>query len=70
MQLIPPHTLKVSPWSDRTSCTPLRCYCRAATSPNVSTTPKVASAVNVPAHAQSSHSGDGMAWASLYEDDA
>ena len=31
--------------------------------------PKVASVVNVPFHAQSSHSGEGMARASLDEDD-
>ena len=49
-------------------CTPLRCYCGAAVSPNVSTTPKVASVVNVPSHAQSSHFSEGMAWASLNED--
>ena len=51
-------------------CTPSRCYCRAAKSPNISTTPKVASAVNIPFHAWSSHSGEGMAWASLDEDEA
>ena len=50
-------------------CTPLRCYCGAAASPNISTTPKVALAVNIPSHARSSHSGEGMARASLYEDD-
>ena len=33
------------------------------------TTPKVASAVNVPPHAQSSHSGEGMALASLDQDE-
>ena len=32
--------------------------------------PKLASAVNVPSHAQSSHSSEGMAWASLDDDDA
>ena len=51
-------------------CMPLRCYCRPAASPDAGTTPKVASAVNVPAHAQFSHSSEGMAWASLDEDDA
>ena len=51
-------------------CTPLRCYCRAAAPPDAGTTPKVASAVNVAAHAQSSHSGEGTAQASLDEDDA
>ena len=51
-------------------CTPLRCYCGAAASPNISTTPKVASVVNIPSHAWSSHSGEGTARASLDEDDA
>ena len=32
--------------------------------------PKLASAVNVLSHARSSHSGEGMAWASLDDDDA
>ena len=50
-------------------CTPLRCYCGAAPSPNVSTMPKVASVVNIPFYAQSSHSSEGMAWASLDECD-
>ena len=47
---------------------PSKCYCGAATSPNISTMPKVASVVNVPSHAQSSHSSEGMAQASLDED--
>ena len=51
-------------------CTPLKCYCRAAVSPSISPMPKVASAVNIPSHALSSHSGEGMARASLNEDDA
>ena len=51
-------------------CTPLSCYCSVATSPNMSTTPKVASEVNIPSYAQSSHSSEGMAHASLDEDDA
>ena len=49
-------------------CTPLRCYCGATTSPNINTTPKVASVVNIPCHAWSSHFGEGMAWASLNKD--
>ena len=32
--------------------------------------PKLASAVNVPSHARSSHSSEGMTWASLNDDDA
>ena len=51
-------------------CTPLRCYCGATASPNTNTMPKLASAVNIPSHAQSSHSGGGMAQASLSDDDA
>ena len=51
-------------------CTPLRCYCSVAASPNISTTPKVASAVNIPSHAQSSHSSEGTAQAFLDEDEA
>ena len=51
-------------------CTPSMCYCRAATFPNVSTTPKAALMVNVPSHAWSSHSSEGMARVSLDEDDA
>ena len=37
---------------------------------DISTMPKVASAVNVPPHAQSSHSGEGMALALLNQDEA
>ena len=66
-----PHTpLRSHPGAATSPCIPLRCYCRAATSPNVSTTPKVALVVNIPSHAWSSHSGEGMARASLNEDDA
>ena len=32
--------------------------------------PKLASAVNIPSHAQSSHSSGGMVWASLNDEDA
>ena len=69
MWLIPPHAFEISLWRDCTPCTPSRCYCRAATSPNISTTPKLASAVNIPSYARSSHSGEGMGQASLDEDD-
>ena len=51
-------------------CMPSRCYCRATASPYASTTPKLASVVNVPSHAWSSHSGEGTAWAFLDDDDA
>ena len=51
-------------------CIPSRCYCGATASPGTNTTPKLALAVNVPSHAQSSHSGEGMAQASLNDDDA
>ena len=51
-------------------CTPLMCYCGSAASHSMSTMPKVASAVSIPSYAWSSHSSEGMAWASLDEDDA
>ena len=51
-------------------CTPTRCYCGVAASPNMSTVPKVASEVNIPSYARSSHSGEGTVWASLDEDEA
>ena len=41
-----------------------------ATSPDVSTMPKVASVVNIPPYTWSSHSGEGMAQASLDQDEA
>ena len=64
MQLIPPHHGVTAP-----ACTPLKCYCGAAASPDISTMPKVVSAVNIPSHAWSSHSSERIAWASLNEDD-
>ena len=51
-------------------CMPSRCYCGATASPDASTMPKLASAVNIPSHAWSSHSGGGMAQASLNDEDA
>ena len=51
-------------------CMPLRCYCRATASPDTNTMPKLALAVNVLSHAQSGHSGGGMARASLDDEDA
>ena len=51
-------------------CTPFRCCCGVATSHNICTTPKVALAVNVPPYSWSSHSGEGMARASLDQDEA
>ena len=51
-------------------CTPLRCCSSAAAPHSICTTPKVASAVNVPAYAWSSHSGEGTAWVSLDQDEA
>ena len=41
-----------------------------ATSHDICTTPKVASVVNVPTYAWSIHSGEGMARASLDQDEA
>ena len=51
-------------------CTPSRCHCRATVSPDANAMPKLASAVNVPSHAWSSHSSWEMAWASLDDEDA
>ena len=51
-------------------CMPSRCYCRATASPNANTMPKLDSAVNIPSHARSSHSGGGVAQAFLDDDDA
>ena len=66
-----PHTPSRShPGVSTPPCTPSTCYCGAATSPNVSTTSKVAFAVNIPSHAWSSHSSEGTVRASLDEDDA
>ena len=50
---------------DSPPCTPSRCYCGASAFLDANTLPKLASTVNVPTHAQSSHSSGGMAWASL-----
>ena len=55
---------------DSSPCTPSRCHCGATVSPDANTMPKLASAVNVPSHARSSHSGGGMARASLDDEDA
>ena len=68
----PPHAFKISPWSDFTPLVHLqaRCYCSMATSHNVSTMPKVSLVVNIPPYAWSSHSSEGMAWASLDQDEA
>ena len=60
----------MSPWSNFTPCTPSRCYFSVAMSPDISTMPKVASAVNIPSHTWSSHSSEGTAWASLDEYEA
>ena len=48
---------------------PSRCHCRAPLSPGADTMTKLASAVNVPSYAQSSHSCGGMAQASLNDED-
>ena len=49
---------------------PSRCHCGAPLSPDADTMPKLASAVNVPSYAWSSHSCGGMAQASLDDEDA
>ena len=61
-----PHAFEVSPQSDHT---PLYAFQVLSMSPNISTMPKVVSAVNVPSHARSSHSSEGTARASLDEND-
>ena len=66
---IPPYAFEISPWSDDAPLYTLKMLLRSSHTPNVSTIPKVASAVNIPSHAQSSHSGEGNAWASLDEND-
>ena len=65
-----PHAFEMSPWSDFTPCTTSRCYYGVATSHDISTTPKVASAVNIPPYTWSSHSSEGTAHASLDQDKA
>ena len=61
-------------WSEHSCCLPPnmlpRCHCGGPTSPCTDTMPKLASAASVPAYAHSSHSGRGMAWASLDDEDA
>ena len=64
MPLRCPHGVTLLP------CVTARCYCSAAASHNICTTPKVASVVKVPAHTQSSRSGEGTAQASLDQDEA
>ena len=60
-------------WSGHSCClppnTPLRCHCGVPLSLGADTMPKLALAVNVPAYACSSHSGRGMARASLDNED-
>ena len=51
-------------------CATVRCYCSAVMPNDVSTVPKVASAVSVPPHARSSHSREGTALALLNQDKA
>ena len=60
-------------WSGHSCCSlpnmPPRCHCGEPLSPGANTTPKLSSAVNVPAYAWSSCSGRGMARASLDDED-
>ena len=67
-------TLALRDWSGHSCCLPpntlLRCHCREPLSLGANTMPKLASAVNVPAYAQSSRSDRGMAGASLDDEDA
>ena len=50
-------------------CATGRCYCGTTMPHDAPTTPKVASVVNVPPHAQSSHSSKGMVLALLDQDE-
>ena len=67
-------TLALRDWSGYSCCLPLnmppRCHCGGPLSPGADTMPKLASAVNILAYACSSHSGGGMARASLDDEDA
>ena len=60
-------------WSRHSCCSPpnmpLRCHCGEPLSLGTNTTPKLLSAINIPAYAQSSHSARGMARASLDYDE-
>ena len=60
-------------WSRYSCCSPpnmpSRCHCGEPLSQSSNTMPKLSSAVNVPAYAQSSCSVGGMAWASLDNDE-
>ena len=51
-------------------CATAKCYCSPTMPHDVCTMPKVSSAVNIPPHAWSSHSGEGTALASLNQDKA
>ena len=61
-------------WSGHSCCSPPnmlpRCHCGKPLSPGANTMPKLTSAVNILAYAWSSHSGGGMARASLDDEDA
>ena len=70
---VPPHAFEMSTRSDFTHLCDFKVllqHCSTAASHDISTTPKVALAVNIPPYAQSSHSGEGTAWASLDQDEA
>ena len=60
-------------WSGYSCCSPpnmlLRCHCGELLFPSSNTMPKLSLAVNIPAYTQSSHSVEGMAWASLDNDE-
>ena len=61
-------------WSGHSCCSLpnmlQRCHCGEPLSPGANTTPKLPSAVNVPAYAQSSCLGEGMARPSLDDEEA
>ena len=69
-QTTSPHTpLRCPHGATLLPCATVRCYCGATVPHDTPTTLKVASVVNVPTHAQSSHSGKGMALALLDQDE-
>ena len=61
-------------WSGHSCCSPSnmpsRCHCGQPLSPSANTTPKLPSAINIPAYTQSSRLARGMARASLDDDEA
>ena len=69
-QTTSPHTRSRCPHGATSlPCATMRCYCSTTVPHDTPTTPKVASVVNVPLHAQSSHSSEGTTLASLHQEE-